>query len=352
MSILIAIIIFSLIILVHEVGHFIAARKCGIMVEEFAMGMGPKLIGKQIGETLYSLRLFPIGGYCKLLGDDGGVDNDDRALCNKSITRRVIVLAAGAAMNFLLAFIIFFAMNLFYGMTVPIVNSVMDGYPAKQAGLMPGDRMIKVNNTKINIYDDFSFALDDVKDKPFELTIKRGSETFTIQTETKLLEEEGRYIVGFGPQHKVGILTKGEDVRVGFFEAFTSAFFQIIFWIKATLVLLVRMIMTGFSLDAFTGPIGLVSTLGTVYTETSQIGIAATILTMSNFLAFISTNVGLFNLLPLPALDGGRLIFVFIEGIFKKKIDPNREGIVHFIGLVLLLALAAVVAVNDILRII
>lgn len=351
MSVLIAILIFSLIILVHEYGHFIAARKCGIMVEEFAMGMGPKIFSKKMGETVYSLRLFPVGGFCKMLGEDGE-DSDERAFCNKSVFRRIIVLSAGALMNFLLALIIFFAINLFNGMAVPVVTSVMEGFPAQQAGLMPGDRMLKVNDTRINIYDDFSFALDGVGDKPFDLTVKRGNETITVQTKTSFLEDEGRYIVGFTPQHKAGILADGDVAKVGFFEALYTGFFQIIFWIKATFVLLIRMFTTGFSLDAFTGPIGLVSTLGTVYTETSQRGVWVTVLTMSNFLAFISTNIGMFNLLPLPALDGGRLLFLFIEGIFRKRVDPSKEEMVHFIGLILLLALAAVVAVKDIIRII
>ncbi|KAI4453297.1 translation factor guf1-related [Holotrichia oblita] len=312
------------------------------MVEEFAMGMEIKLASKKIGETVYTLRLFPIGGFCKMLGEDGG-ENDSRAFCNKSVIRRIIVLAAGAVMNFILAIIIFFAINLFNGMTIPAVSSVMDGYPAQQAGLMQGDRIIKINNTKINIYDDFAFTLDDVKNTTFDLTVKRGSETVTLQGQTKYLEDEDRYILGFSPQRKAGILSEDTE-KIGFFEAAAASFFQIIFWGKATFVLLGRVITTGFSLDAFTGSIGLVSTLGTVYTETSQISIWATVLSMSNFLAYISTNIGLFNLFPLPALDGGRLIFVFIEGIFKKKIDSSKEGIVHFVGMVLLLALAAVVA--------
>jgi len=349
MSVLITLIILSLIILVHEFGHFIAARKCGVLVEEFAMGMGPVLLSKKPGETVYSIRLFPIGGFCKMHGEDGEADDDKRAFCNKSIPRRVIILSAGALMNFILAIVVIFIVNLFGGMTVPVITSLVEGFPAEQAGLAVGDRIIKIGGTGINSYDEFSFTLADYEGVSFPITVKRDGKNITVWAQTKLLEDESRYILGIAPQHKAGILSEDNGGgKVGVFEALATGFFQVIFLTKATLIMLVRMITAGgLSLGSFTGIVGMTSMVGSAYTQTVTVSVWAVVETMATLLAFISANIGLVNLLPLPALDGGRLMFIFAEGIFKKRVNPEKEAIVHFVGLALLMVLAVVIAVND-----
>jgi regulator of sigma E protease len=351
---------------VHEAGHFIAARKSGILVEEFAMGMGPVLVSKKRGDTLYSLRLLPIGGFCKMLGEDGesgdSEEKDERAFCNKSVFRRVLVLSAGALMNFALAIIVLFFLHILSGATIPVVSAVTDGYPGQIAGLMPGDRIIKLNGANILTYDDFSFAFASItdKDSPITLTVRRGNETIPLYTATRYIEDEDRYVIGFHPSFKEGLLQDSGGARLGVFEAAGLSFCKPVFWFKATVVTLARLIQEGFSLDNLNSIIGLNAFIGTTYEEAVTAGEEAVtagakssviiwnvILTMAGFLAFLSANVGVINLLPFPALDGGRLMFVFAEGITKKRVAPEKEAVIHFVGFVVLMALFAVIAVND-----
>jgi len=336
---------------VHEVGHFIAARAGEILVLEFAIGMGPKLIGVKRGETLYSLRMVPIGGFCKMLGEDSA-DDDPRAFCNKSVFKRVCVAAGGSLMNFMLAFVIFLLIILATGMYIPAVRELIPDMPAAAAGFMPGDRIIKINGKRVNIYDDFSFYMSGNGAAAVDLTVRRGAEVLTKNITPAYQEETGAYLVGFRPAAKLGIFGAAEPgySRVGPFEALSAAFFSIIFWIKYTFLSLVRLFTLKLSLNELAGPIGIAQTIDTVYTETKGFGFSATVATMANIMALISANLGVFNLLPLPALDGGRLVFLSLEGIRRKPLAKNREGMVHLIGFIALMALAVFVAVNDLRR--
>jgi len=408
MQFLLTLLILSLIILVHEFGHFFAARKCGVWVEEFAMGMGPAIWSKKSGDTVYSVRLFPIGGFCKLYGEDGAeeannkttdngessavgenlnenhktainletADNDEnaddesiiepngnlnhnigtvrakdeRAFFNKSVLQRVIVLAAGSCMNFVLAFIVMYAVTAFIGIDIPVVATVMEGYPAEQAGLRAGDRILEFNGVKTNTYDEFVLYRSGITGESVSFTVKRDGEIIKIISGTKYLEDEDRYIAGFS--------YTGENIGVNIIEAVPAACSKIIFWFKATGIIISRMVAEGtLKLDTFTGILGLPPLLDSVYTDTVEAGAAAgagtfqivgsLVITMAQLLAMLSANIGAVNLLPLPALDGGRLMFVFAEGVTKRRIAAEKEAVVHFVGFVLLMVFFVIIAAND-----
>ena len=348
MSVIITIIILGLVITVHEIGHFTAARASGVFVVEFALGMGPKIFSFKKGETIYSLRAVPIGGFCKMLGEDGD-ESDPRAFCNRPVRSRLLVLSAGSLMNFLLAFIVFFILILSTGLLLPAISDLLPGMPAENAGLLPGDKIIKLNGKNIFIYDDFRFMMADNGGKPVDITIKRGSETLAKTIVPSYSEENGGYLVGFRPVVKTGLFNRDETIpAAGFFESVAAAFFNIIFWIKYTFLSLLRLFTFNLSVNEIAGPIGLVQIVGATYTETRSAGISATFMTMANIAALISANLGVFNLLPLPALDGGRLVFVTIEGLRRKPLNREREGMVHFIGFAAFILLAVIIAFNDI----
>ena len=351
MSVFLSVIIFGLIIAAHEVGHFLAARAGGILVTEFALGMGPKIFSVTRNETVYSLRLIPIGGFCKMLGEDEHAD-DMRAYCNKSVFRRVCVAAGGSVMNFCLAFIAFLAIIICSGMYLPQMRETLPGLPAAEAGFLPGDRIIKFNGTRIHIYDDFRTAVADNGGKPADITVARGREVITKQIEPVYSEETGSYLVGFRPEIKTGLFSGGDAdyMRAGIIESVSAAFYNILFWIKYTFLSLIRLITLKLSVNELAGPIGIAQVIGTAYTETRDMGVSVTVLSLINIAALISANLGVFNLLPLPALDGGRLAFLAVEGVRRKPLSQDREGMVHFIGFICLMALAVVIAINDIRR--
>ena len=349
MSILITLLILSLIILVHELGHFFACRKTGVLVEEFAMGLGPVLWSVKPKETKYSLRLFPIGGFCKMSGEDiteadADILTAENSFFAKSIPKRVIVLMAGSLMNFALAFVILFVVFMLNGFIAPVIEEILPGFPAEAAGLMPGDRIIKINDYRVYINDDLSFALNDVKDEVFDVTVRRGGKRITVTARMETDTETNRKLLGIVRKSKTGLF--GED-SINIFEGLYQAFFQIVSIVRTTCVMLIRMLHTGFSADAFAGPVGLAAMVGEVYNETAAISPFAVIVTMAGVLAFISVSIGMVNLFPLPALDGGRLIFIFIEALTKKRVPPEKEAIVHLAGFVIFIILAALIAVKD-----
>ena len=349
MSIVITVIIFGLIISAHEAGHFIAARIGGVPVLEFAVGMGPKLFSFTRGETMYSLRLIPIGGYCKMLGEDE-YDDDPRAFCNRPVHRRVAVAAGGSIMNFVMAFLIFLIVVAMTGMYLPQIRELLPGMPAEAAGFLPGDRIVKVNGTKVNIYEDFRTAMADNGGRAAEITLRRNRESVTKTITPVYSVESGGYLVGFRPDAKTGLFgaSEPEYERAGVLETLHTAFYDIAFWIKYTFISLTRLVTGRASVDDLAGPIGVAQAIGVTYEETKSYGLSVTMITMANIMALISANLGVFNLLPLPALDGGRLVFLALEGVRKKPLARDREGMVHLAGFVALMVLAVFIAVNDI----
>ncbi|MDR1540722.1 MAG: RIP metalloprotease RseP [Clostridiales bacterium] len=348
-SIAIAVIVFGLIVVIHELGHFMAAKKSGVTVEEFAIGMGPVIWKKRGKETVYSLRLLPIGGFCKMLGEDAEC-KDDHAFNNKKVSSRAFILTAGAGMNFVLAYALFLVIVLFGFFRLPQVKAVIPGSPAEMAGLAEGDTIVKINNTTINIYEDLAFEMDGNRGEPITVEYMRGKERFFTVLSPFLDEASNGYKIGFNTTLKNGMLAKAdpEYEKAGLLESLEKSFYLILFYIKATILSIVRLFTSQLSISDLSGPIGIVTTIGEVYTETISVNLKATILSMINLCGILSANLGVINLLPLPALDGGRLVFVMFEAIRKKPFPAEKEGMVHFIGFVLLMALAVFIAYSDI----
>ncbi|MBO4898467.1 MAG: RIP metalloprotease RseP [Clostridia bacterium] len=326
-----AILIFGLLIFIHEFGHFTAAKSFNILVHEFSIGMGPAIFKKKKGETQYSLRAFPIGGFVKLEGEDGSSDSP-RAFCNAKAWKRIIVLVAGAAMNILLGFIIYiFIFSFASGIATPVVKSVSENSPAAEAGIMPGDRIVRVGGSKVNIYSDISLDLYLNGGNPIDITVSRGGEIKTFNITPK--NDDGRYILGFKPE-----LEKPAPGIV-----LHSAFYNTIFIVKAVYVSLKELIFGRVPVNEMSGPVGIVGEIS----KAAKYGI----LDVLSLAALIAVNLGVMNMLPFPALDGGRVIFVLIEILRGgKQLKPEVEGYVHMIGFMLLIALMLFITYSDITK--
>lgn len=341
MSIIIALIVFSILVIVHEFGHYIVAKKSGVMVEEFAIGMGPKLFGKQIGETLYSVRLFPIGGFCRMLGEDND-SRDERAFGNKSVSKRMAVVVAGAFMNFLLAFLIVFILTSINGYRVPVVNKLIEGYPAKEAGIQEGDIIKKVNDQKIRIYDELSILINMNKEKALTLTVQRGNELLNYDITPKLSDDSNNsWLLGFESKD----IVKGNLIDNAY-----QSYWTLWMYTKYTVLGFVQLITGQVSAAEMSGPVGITDMMGNAYKSGLKFSIWEAIQRVADLAALISVNLGVVNLLPLPALDGGRFVFLLLEAIRRKPVSAEKEGMVHFIGFVALMILAVFVAYNDVIR--
>jgi len=359
LSILIAILVFSVVVIVHELGHFFAARASGVLVEEFAIGMGPKLFSVTRGETVYSLRAFPIGGSCRMLGEDAD-NQDERSFNSKSIPKRFAILGGGVVMNFLLAFLLYVAYTSANPFNVPVVREVADNTPAQTAGLQVGDRIIRANGQKINIHEDYSLAVNDQAGDPIILEILRNGETRTLSVTPAINEAGTRYLIGITWGARLGLFYHdkelAEDIlsyypRAGVGETLATAYYNTIYAIRITFHGLAKLFTFQAKMDDFSGPIGIVVMVDDIQTQSVEVGgIWLAVWNMIRFAALLSANLGLFNLLPIPALDGARIVFLTIEGIRRKPVPPEKEGMVHFIGFVLLMILAVFIAYNDIVK--
>ena len=349
-SILIAILVFGLIVVIHELGHFIMARKFGVLVEEFAIGMGPILYSRQMGETLYSLRLFPVGGFCRMLGEDNA-SGDIRALNNKTLGQRAIILSFGAVMNIFLAFIIFLFLVSVVGFTTAEIKGVVPDTPIDKAGLTVGDRIINLNGTVINIFEDLSLELSLCNGQTMSMTYIRNNQQYKTNI-TPYEAAPGIYKLGFYPEGRTGVFAEEVEgfERASILESLSVPVYQIMFFIRATIVSIIKLITLQIPVDAIYGPIGIVTVIDQAYTESIQESGWYAFLNMINLCAFLSANLGVFNLLPVPALDGGRLIFVLFELIRRKPVPVEKEGLVHFIGFVLLMIFAVFIAYSDIMK--
>lgn len=338
MKIILALLIFSLIVLFHEFGHFLLAKRGGIAVTEFSLGMGPRILSKQIGETRYSWKLLPFGGSCMMVGEDGDSD-DENAFGKKSVWTRISVVAAGPIFNFILAFFLSLFIIGSIGYDAPDVVAVADGYPAAEAGIQPGDRILQMNHTKIHVYREVSLYVQTHQGETVTVTYERDGERHAVTLEPKL-SESGTYLLGFRGS---GVRTKGNIFQTVWYSAY-----EVKYWISTTLQSLGMMFRGRVSADDISGPVGIVNTIGNTYEASKQDGGFYVWLNMLNISILLSANLGVMNLLPIPALDGGRLVFLFLEVIRRgKRIDPEKEGMVHFVGLMLLMALMLVVMFND-----
>lgn len=345
--ILIGILIFGLLVAVHELGHFAAAKACGVKVNEFAVGMGPAIFKKQKGETLYSLRCIPFGGYCAMEGEDGD-SADLRAFTNQKGWKRLVILAAGSAMNFLMGFLI--VLVLFSnagGFRAPVIDSFMDGCPYESAdGFCRGDRFLRIDGKRVWQYYDVGDFL------------AQGGEEHDI-----VLRRDGRR-VHLEDYHLVPVEYEGQERKMyGFYFAVDEpTLYNKLRYSGATTMEFVRMVWDALgqlvggkvTVNDLSGPVGIVDMMA----ETGQQAesVSDGLYNIFYLGAFIAVNLAVMNMLPIPALDGGRIFFLLvtalIEAIIRKKLDPKYEGYIHAAGMILLLALMAYVMFHDIFRIV
>lgn len=332
MYILYAVIAFGLLIIVHEFGHFILAKINGVKVEEFSIGMGPKIFSINGKETKYSLGLLPIGGYVKMLGEDEE-STDERSFSSKSPLRRITIILAGAIMNLILAIGIFTAIISNFGYVSPKVSSIVENSPAAKVGIKPGDEFIKVDGDKVHSADDITFSIAMSKGKPIDLEVKRNGELLNFNVKPEYNKEEKRDMIGFYFE-KVENPTIIESIKEGLYKTIS----------------VVDQTFTGLKM-IFTGEANLKTDVGGPVTIIKLSGAAAKagIWNLLNFTAFISVNLAVFNLLPFPALDGGWTVLLLIELITKRKVPDKVVGVLNFAGFALLMGLMLLVTVKDIL---
>jgi regulator of sigma E protease len=336
-SIIIAIIIFCLIITIHEFGHYISARACGITVKEFAIGMGPAIFKRQGKNTLFAIRALPIGGFCDM-SEDKDDDGDENHFRNKAVTKRIITIAAGAIMNLLLGLLLCMIFVLARGTTgTTVVASLADTPAALDSGLQAGDKILSIDGRRMYSSKDISYILSTDEDGIVKIVVRRDGNKITLPR-VKFpitVEPDGTRVLDYG------FKVVGNYVSITNLLPSTGAEFA--YMSRIVVLSLYDLIRGKYGLNELSGPVGIVAVISGV---TSDIGIDPMFLLQ--IAALITINVGIFNLLPLPALDGGRLIFLLIEAISKKKIKPEVEGTFHFIGFALLMLLMVVITVKDI----
>ena len=341
MSIILAILIFSLIVIIHELGHFLLAKKNGILVTEFSVGMGPRLLSTVRGGTRYSLKLLPLGGSCLMVGEDEESD-EENAFNNKSVWARISVVFAGPFFNFVLAFILAIFIIGSIGYDAPVVWKITEGYPAQEAGMQAGDEIVRLNDTDIHVYREVTlFVQLNQKngDQPVEVEYVRDGEHHVVSLTPKQ-DENGYYYLGFTGS---GIRTKGNALTTLKYSAY-----EVKYWISTTIKSLGMLFQGEVTADDVAGPVGIVDMIGDTYEASRPDGAFYVWLNMLNISILLSANLGVMNLLPLPALDGGRLVFLFLEVLRGKAIDPEKEGMVHMIGLMALMALMVLIMFNDV----
>lgn len=341
LQIILAILAFGMLVIVHEFGHFITAKRGGVQVNEFWIGMGPTLLKKEHNGTLYCLKLLPFGGACVMEGEDEDSESE-HAFGKASLPRRMLIVAAGALMNFLVGFLIVLAVIQPNGPNGGYIVSTIDSVdPASTAaaagGLQAGDEILEVDGYNILMRSDFEIALARGADTTYEVVVRRDGEKITLPAvtlEPTIEGEDGRKMIGLTFAEQPDSIGMHINMAVR-----TSVNYARMVWAS------LGMLVTGqVGVDQLSGPVGVAEVMAT----TASYSIAAFL----QLVAFISINLGVMNLLPLPALDGGRLVFLILEGIRRKPVPAKYEGYIHAAGLMLLLALMVYVTGQDILRIV
>ena len=347
--IIIAILLFGFLIAIHEFGHFITAKAFGVRVNEFAIGMGPALFSRQKGETLYALRVLPVGGYCAMEGEEDDSD-DPRSFGKQAVWKKLIILSAGAAMNFLaglaLVLLLFSRAQAF---TTPVLAGFMEGFPLEgEQGLLAGDRILSINGERIWLYSDVTLFLGRGSGEPYDLVVERNGEKVVLNDlplELREYTENGKTLTRYGLYFVVEEATLGAKLKNSWYNALD--------FVRLVRLSLTDLLTGAAGVKDLTGPVGIVDTITEVGSQSETLAIAVE--NILYFGALIAVNLAVMNLLPLPALDGGRIFFLLINGLwyvlFRRRIDPKYESYVHVAGFVALLALMAVVTFNDLVRI-
>lgn len=427
MKIIIAIVIFSTVILIHELGHFLLAKKNGIVVTEFSLGMGPRLVSTVKGGTRYSIKAFPIGGSCAMLGEDTGEDSQPGTFNAASIWGRISVVAAGPVFNFFLAFVLAVIIVGVVGYEPALIMEVEEGSAAEAAGLKKGDLITEYQGYDIDLGKDlyvYSY-LNELDTQPISLKIMRDGEEKEI---TYVPDVNVRYLLGFNRASmdtlEVGSVIPGmsleeagvkagdiitsingvslpdgaayqeyieenplsdEPVKITYtrdgleydaeitpkqdrtpylafsynvgcvkaegFDVLKYGLVEVKYMIRTTILSLKELFTGGLGVQDLSGPVGVVDAIGETYEQSKSEGTVMVWMNMLNMAVLLSANLGVMNLLPFPALDGGRLVFLILEAIRRKPVNRELEGMIHFAGLMLLMVLMVVVMYNDVLRI-
>ncbi|MCF8111086.1 MAG: RIP metalloprotease RseP [Desulfobacteraceae bacterium] len=342
-------IVLGVLIFFHELGHFLVAKSFGVGVERFSLGFGPKLASKKVGRTEYRISAVPLGGYVKMVGEepDAEVDSQDLGYSfnHKPVYQRMLIVAAGPFFNFLLCIVIFFVLFSTIGLIdrVPVIDEVKEGFPAARAGMKSGDRIVAIEGKKIKSWGDIVDPIFESQGRPLEFTVKRDGTrinmTIAPQMETVdniFGEKTQQYQIGISP-------TKQElMLRLNPIEAMGQSFVRTWLVIKLTVISVVKLIQGTLSLDTLGGPI-MIAQMAGERVEHGAVSLLA-------FIAFVSVNLGILNLLPVPVLDGGHLVFFTIEAIKGRPVSLKSREIAQQIGLFLLMLLMVFVIYNDILR--
>ena len=341
MGIILAILIFSFIVFFHELGHFLLAKMNGVEVNEFAVGMGPAIYSREYKGTKYAVRIFPIGGFCAMGEDDEATESPNN-FNNKSVWARISVIAAGPVFNFILAFIFSVILTAMVGYDKPVVSGVEEGYPAAEAGIQAGDTIVKMGGKRIHLFREVSVYNQFHQGEEVAVTYRRNGEEKTVTLTPKEDKELG--------YERLGISSSGYE-KANLLTALQYGVYVERFWINTTLESL-KMLVTGkVGIDQLSGPVGIVDVVDDSYKESRSYGFMAVLAQLLYIAILISANLGVMNLLPLPALDGGRLVFLFVEAVRRKRVPPEKEGYVHLVGIACLMILMVFVMFNDIRRI-
>lgn len=345
MNILIAVLIFSILVLFHEFGHFLFARLCGVTVVEFSLGMGPRLIShvSKKSRIRYSLKALPFGGSCQMQGEDEA-DEAEGSFGRAKVWQRFLIVAAGPVFNFLLAFVFSVFLIAGAGYDPPVVLDLTEDFPAERAGIKPGDTITRLGNSPVFLYRDitaFTLFHHDrmVSGEKLKISWKHEGRKHSAYIVPEK-DESGRYLIGISG-------TSMYRLPGGPLSTVKYAVIETGYWVRTTVESLAMVLKGGVTLDDVSGPVGIVKTIGDTYEESKNDGAYYVWLNMLQISILLSANLGVMNLLPVPALDGGRLLFLLLEGIRRRKIDPKVEAAVNYAGFMLLMGLIAVIMVHD-----
>ncbi len=343
MKIIVAILVFSVIIIFHELGHFLVAKACDVRVNEFMLGLGPKIFGFTKGETTFSLHALPFGGACVMEGEEEESD-DERAFNKKTVWQRMAIVVAGPLFNFILAYVFAFIIILNMGYDLPLVNDVTKGYPAEQAGIKAGDEIVAMNDYKVSFYREISVYNYLHPGERVTVTVKRGGEEKKFTIDPVLDKKTGRYMIGI----KGGNISSEKTLKNAFIYAGKEIKYQIYVTFASLKMLLTRQL----ALKEMSGPVGIVKVIGDTYEKSSDDGMLYVIMNLLSISVLLSANLGVMNLLPIPALDGGRLFIYLIEVVRRRPMKEAIEQRINLVGFALLMTLMVLILFNDIYKII
>ncbi len=331
-SILVALVLLSLLVMIHELGHFLAGRALGFSILEFSIGMGPKLLKKTSKKgTEFSLRAFPIGGMCRFEGEDQEV-RSERSFNAQKVWKRIIVVLAGPLTNLVFAILLAFVTLSFFGDYMPAVQEVTPDLPAATAGVQVGDVLLDVNGTPIRFYYQTVDMIVAVKSENMTLTVKRNDENIVLNLNDVYSDELGK--------NYIGVTISPERVMFGAGESALHSVNYVTGTLVETFRFLGRAAQGDVSSSDAAGPVAIVAMISEAVRTGGE--------TVLRLLVLISASLGIMNLLPIPAMDGGRLVFMIVEAIRGKPIAPEKEGMVHFVGLILLFGLIIFMTFNDV----